>query len=224
MILEVRRPDLAVEIHSYVVQTIREVHFEPEHYNAVLFRNNLKEASLVANLDTGFTWTIPNPTIFQAMQAVRYDSVIDVDGCPVYAKERVPGRAMRDSLYFYYRATDYFAFANYGGNQAQISLAYYEYPRSLKYYAPDARPATWDDETGWSYAEGIVTDEEKAAAREKTTNWLLERWDMVLKEGIRAKVYKRLSDDTRSRTSYSLYAQLRQGLFTSEIAAGDGVY
>lgn len=224
MILEVRRPDLASEIRSYVVQTIREVHFEPERNDAILYRNNMKELSLVASVDHGFTWTIPNSTIFQSMQAVRYDSICDIDGEPVYALERVPGRALRDTKYFYYRATDYFAFSHYGATGSGISLAYYEYPRSLKYYAPADRPATYDSEEGWSYKDDITDPDLQAAAREKVTNWLLDRWDMVLEEGIRAKAYKRVADDSRSRTAYSLYAQLRKGLVTSETATGDGIY
>lgn len=224
MILETRRPDLVSEIRSYVVQTIRELHNRPDTNAAVQYRNNLKELSLVANVDTGFSWTIPNSTIFQSMQAVRYDSLCDPDGEPVYATERVPGRALRDSKYFYYRATDYFSFANYGGNGAGISLAYYEYPRSLKYYAVADRPASYDSEAGWTYLGGVTDPDAQAVLREKVTNWLLDRWDMVIKEGVRAKVYKRVADDSRSRTAYSLYAQLRMGLFASETASNDGVY
>lgn len=224
MILETRRPDLASEIRSYVVQTIRELHNRPDTNAAVQYRNNLKELQLAANLEVGFTWTIPNAQIFQSMQAVRYDSICEPGGDPVYAMERIPGRAMRDSKYFYYRATDYFAFANYGGNGSGISLAYYEYPRALKYYAVADRPATYDSEDGWNYPGGTTDPVLQAAIREKVTNWLLDRWDMVIEEGVRAKVYKRVADDSRSRTAYSLYAQLRMGLFASEVATNDGVY
>jgi hypothetical protein len=48
------------------------------------------------------------------------------------------------------------------------------------------------------------------------------RWSDVLREGLRAKVYKRISDQLRAQTSYSLYSQLRQGLFTSEVAELQG--
>ncbi len=50
------------------------------------------------------------------------------------------------------------------------------------------------------------------------------RWSMVVEEGLRAKIYKRISDTERARTAYSLYAQQRQGLITSERADNGGAW
>jgi hypothetical protein len=44
------------------------------------------------------------------------------------------------------------------------------------------------------------------------------RWSDVISEGVRAKLFKRVSDTERARNCYSLYGQLRQGLMTSEVA------
>src|SRR3546814_4768742 len=68
------------------------------------------------------------------------------------------------------------------------------------------------------YDPSLVTDEEKAAALAKATNWILSRHEDVVAEGARAKVYKRLSDTERARTSYSMYMSLRGGFWSNEVA------
>lgn len=218
---ETRRPDLLVDIGDYLNQTIRELHFTPERGNAIFYRDNLREVQLTANSESAFRWQIPLPAVFQGMQAVRFDSVATRDVDQVYARETIPSRAIQGLEHFYYRAGDTYVFSGFGGLNANISLAYYEYPRRLKYRALAERFASWDDESGWSYHDDWDdTDELKLDARNLSSNWLLLRWADVCAEGLRAKVYKRTSDDARARTCYSLYSQLRQGLFTSEVASG----
>lgn len=222
MVLETRRLDLVAEIARYLNQTIREVHFEPERNNVCLFKNNFREDQITASVDTGQTWVIPDLAIFQKEHAFRFDSVWDSDGDPVYASPMTPGPAMNRSDYFYYQAGDTFVFGGkvgYGGVGGVISIAWFEYPSRLKYYAAADRPATWDEESGWSYhATYDVDATTRLAARNLVSNWLTEKWTAVMEEGLRAKVYKRLSDDVRQRTCYSLYQQLRRGLITSELA------
>lgn len=222
IVRETRRPDLSADIADYLNQTIRELHFTPERGAVIHYRENLRELQLTANSDTSFGWDIPRPALFQSMQAVRYDSIYDRNGNHIYASEESPGRNLVNKTWFYYRAGGRFNFSGYGASGSLVSLAYYEYPRALKYYASANRPATWDMEamafaygTGWD-----ATDELKLDARNLTSNWLLVRWRDVVAEGLKAKVYKRASDDARARTSYSLYSQLRTGLFTSEISSG----
>ncbi len=231
MILEMRRPDLASEIRTYVNQTIRELHFTPDRGNAIRYRANRRELSLTADLAEGFTWTIPNYDTFQELASVRYDSVFGVDGKPFYVQEREPGRVLNSLIEFWYRIGNYIAFAGYGGLNSVISLFYYEYPKRLKYYDSALRPATWDDETGFTYSDfdppGVdyTTTDNQPIAEALVTNWLLLRWKDVVSEGVRAKAYKRADDGDRAKMSYSLYTQLRQGLFTSETAAAsDGAY
>lgn len=217
VVQETNRFDMVGVFASYLNQAIREVHFEPSRGNAVLYEENYQEDQLTANLDTGFSWDIPDVTRFQALQAVRFDSQLDERGNPRYAKLLRPGPRLEHENYVVQRAGPSLYFKGYGGLNAKISLSWYEYPRALKYYAVADRPASYDLESGWTYADAYDdTPELMAQAEALVTNWLILRWHTVLMEALRAKVYKRLGDEVRQRTSYSLYSQLRQGLFTSE--------
>lgn len=224
IVRETRRPDLLADICDYINQTIRELHTEPEKSNVVFFGENLRESQLAANAETGFSWTIPIPALFQKMQTVRYDSIHSREGY-VYSVETQPGRSMNTLRHFHYRAGPTIFFSGYGGLNAVISLAWYEFPRRLKYFQIADRPAVWDqDGLEFIYASAFdSSDELRLDARNFVSNWLLLRWRDVIAEGVKAKVYKRVSDDSRSRTSYSLYNQLRNGLITSEAASGSSI-
>lgn len=218
MVLETKRPDMVNEIVTYLNQTLRELHSEPERANAVHYEANLREDLILATTESNFMWDIPNPAVFQAIRSVRYDGVIDRHGQPVWAEMIQPSRAINGVDYFYYRSGSKFAFAGYGGLNKVISIAWYEFTASLKYYPVANRPATYDIETGWSYLPAYnVDDVTRATARSLVSNWLLERWDMVIEEGLRAKIYKRASDDNRAKTAYSLFKQLHKNLYTSEV-------
>lgn len=218
IVSETKRPDLVSEITAYLNQTIREVHFTPDRNAALFFTENFKESLLTANSESGYTWQVPNPGTFQKLLVVGYSSIFDRGGNAIYARETTPGRHLAGMDYFFYRTGGVFVFSGYGGLNSQIAIGWYEFPPSLKYKTVAQRPAQYDVESGWTYADGINTDELEAAAQSLVTNWLLMRWSDVLAEGLRAKVYKRLSDTERARTSYSLYGSLRQGLWTSETA------
>lgn len=228
MIIETRRPDLRLEIATYLNQTIREVHFEPSKGNVVFYPANRKEDQVIASVDSGQIWDIPNPTTFQGIEAIEFpDICMGVDG---YAKEVSPGPRIRTQPYIYYRSGPSYVFggaAGYGGINSKISIAWYEYPPSLKYKDTLSREAVYDIESGWTYNTVNSVDygldaDSRALAQSRVTNWVLMRWADVLREGLRAKVYKRLSDQLRATTSYSMYTQLRQGLFTSEAAQLQG--
>lgn len=224
MVQETRRPDLRAEIATYLNQTIREVHFEPSRGNVVFYRDNRREIQIIASSEDSEVWEIPNPATFQGVEAVRYAS--NYLGRMEYAEEATPGPGLASKPFYFYRAANSVVFGGvvgYGGIGGIIQMSYFVYPSALKYKAAGAREATYDSEEGWTYntvdsVDYGSTDELKATAQERVTNWLLMRWADTIREGLRAKVYKRLSDETRQRTSYSLYQQLRQGLFTSEVA------
>lgn len=217
MVAECKRPDLLSEIARYVNQTIRELHFEPERNAALFFSDNFVERQVVATSDTVQTWEIPNPQVFQKMLGVSFPSQYS-DGQAVWARETTPGRHLNDICHYFYRTGSTFVFSGYGTIGSVINLAYYEFPNSLKYKSPAARPATFDSEEGWAYAAGVNTPELQEAARLISTNWLLFRWSDVVSEGVRAKLYKRISDTERARTCYSMYKGLCKGLWTSETA------
>jgi hypothetical protein len=225
MIRETKRPDLATEIATYLNQTIREVHFEPTRGNVVHYGENRREAQVIATVESGEIWDIPNPAIFQGVEAIRF---LDwgLRAGSDYAQEATPGPMLSSKPFFWYRSGPSLVFGGtqgYGGIGGVIQLSYFEYPASLKYKTALLREATYDVESGWTYQTVDAVDygstaELQTTARARVSNWLLLRWADVLKEGLRAKVYKRLSDDVRQRTSYSLYQQLRQGLYSSEVA------
>lgn len=218
IVSEVKRPDLTSEIARYVNQTIRECHFSTDRQAAIFYRDNFNEVLLTATVEEGFSWTLPNPTTFQKMAGVKYPGQYDLSGNEIWAESTTPGRHLSGKTNFFYQVGGEFVFSGYGGINGSIALGYFAFPPSLKYYSEATRPAWYDVETGWEYNDAIITDEDKEAARLVVTNWLLLRWSDVVSEGVRAKLFKRVSDTERARNCYSLYGQLRQGLMTSEVA------
>lgn len=216
MVKETRRRDLLPEICDYLNQSIREVHFDPTGGGAIEFSENRKEALLTASTELSYVWEIPNPAIFQSEEAFEYQSIRTRLDERIFASYCPPGRALPGYDFPYYRAGGTFVFMNYGGVGGKIAASFFEYPNRLIYYAEADRPATYDPVNGWEYEESFNTPELQEQARLLTSNWLLIRWDTVLEEALRAKVYKRVSDDPRARTAYSLYTSLRAGLITSE--------
>jgi hypothetical protein len=181
-------------------------------------------------VDSGQIWDIPNPMTFQTIEAVEFPSLcLGTNG---YAHEVTPGPRIRTQPSIYYRSGASFVFGGavgYGGVGGKINISWFEYPPALKYKDATHREAQFDVESGWTYYDltGVggldyTQDANKPLALLRVTNWVLQRWADVLREGLRAKVYKRLSDQLRATTSYSLYAQLRQGIFTSEAASLQG--
>jgi hypothetical protein len=100
---------------------------------------------------------------------------------------------------------------------------WYEYPPVLNYYASALRPGSYDEVNGWTYLSSYNdSDLHRQQAQDLCTNWILLRWSVVVEEGVRAKVFKRLSDDVRARTSYSMYMAQRNGVYTGEMAEFGG--
>src|SRR3546814_20444856 len=95
---------------------------------------------------------------------------------------------------YFYQSGNKFFFNCYGGMNALINLAYFEFPRRLVYQAVDSRLVTWDEEESiFAYDPSLVTDEETAAALAKATNWILSRTEDVVAKGTGAKVKTRQS-------------------------------
>lgn len=216
---ETRRPDMRTEVCNYVNQTARELHFDSERNKILFFNDNFREIQLTAGSESGFSWTIPNPAIFQKLKTVCYASRVDWAGKPIWPQRTTPGRHLNTLKEYYYQAGNQFFFNCYGGLNAKINLGFYEFPRRLSYQAVEDRLVAWDEETQeFVYDPGLTTPELQAAALEKAAHWILIRWEDVLAEGVRAKVYKRLSDTERARTTYSMYMSLRGGFWSNEVA------
>lgn len=230
VILETSRPDMRDQIADYLNQTIREIHAEPERGKVFLYESNYREAQITATSEQQQSWKIPDVTVFQKELCVRFDNQWNTNGSPVFAEKAIPGPKMYTLPYYYYRGADSLIFGGargYGGIGAKISVAYYEYPRGLRYIAnndSEHREVTWNEGLHqFEFADDTLTPEQQEAILLRYTNWVLQRWEQVLLEGLRAKVYKRTGDETRQRTCYSMFMQLRNLLVSSE--AGDaGVY
>lgn len=220
IVRETSRFDLLTDIARYANQTIREVHADPVRNTPLNFPANRMEASIAAAGST-LAWDIPNPAVFQSMEAVRYDSVLDQWGNPVFATRLGPSARQMQIETFYYRTRNSYSFAGFGGAGATVSLSWFEFPAELQYFPVASRPASFDQTLGWTYGAGINTAELQAAAQLISYNWLLDRWEHTIAEGLRAKVYKRLSDDSRSRTSYSMF-QAQRGLLVASEAFESG--
>ncbi len=214
---DTRRPDLRTTIAGYVNQTIRELHIGPN--GAVQrYQDNLVEIELDADEETGFQYELPNPARFQQVEAVYYTNL------GVYADLRNPGSAFAFQerpfgKCYWYRSGNYLIFNEYGGLDAEIKLAYFQYPSRLKYYAAtgDVRPATWDDEAGWTYhADYDVNATTRAEARALVSTWLTERWEDLVSQTARAKVWARLNDEGRSKVAYSNAESFKAGMIAAE--------
>lgn len=218
MVSELRRPDLGSEIARYLNQTIRECHFDPVTNAAQFFKSNTVEATIAATSESAQVWTPPCPQNFQKLSAVEYPTI------GIWPEETTPGRHLRGKTHYYYQVGGSFVFSDYGGVGGQINLFYFVFPHSLTYFAESCRPMQCSLLGEKVYAEEWIHDHSREDADLLCTNWLLMSWKTVLEEGVRAKVYKRLSDTERARTAYSLYAQLRRGLVTSESAVLSPVF
>jgi len=218
IVSEVKRPDLTSDTARYVNQTIREAHFDPGTNAVHFFKRNGAELQLTATAADTQVWQIPNPTNFQKLAAVQFPNQIGYDGECVWAKETTPGRHLRDLSAYYYQAGSSFVFSGYGGIGALINLFYFKFPPSLPYFPANCRPMEYNEYGQKVYGDQWIHEDDHENADILTTHWLLEGWKDVIAEGVRAKVYKRVSDTERARTCYSLWTQLRRGLVTSELA------
>lgn len=216
LVAESLRPEQKANIPGWINQTIRELHTD-DNGMAVGLSGNLVEELLTAVGDEGYVFDLPKPHRFQKIESVWYD------GAQIYARERTPSSAylgaeeINGSKYFY-RTGNGIAFNDYGGNGAGIRLAYYQYPRKLTYYAAPLRPCAWSDQfEAFAYLPTYDnTEDERLNAQDLCTNWILQRYEELVLQGSRQKLYARLADDTRSKTSYSMYKGARPGFFSAE--------
>lgn len=215
VIQETARQSLLALAARFLNQTIREVHTN-ERGQPVAFQRNLVEAQLVADVDTGFEWVAP--VLLQQHPIVRYDSVVSTEG-PVYPEILMPSRIMNFKDHFFYQSGDRYIFSGYGGENGIISLAYYLFPSRLNYFPVGERPGEFDDAGVFVVNPDFTGTEEEARAQ--TVNWLLEKWEDVLAEGVLAKLYKAQGEDEangRARSAFSAFE--RQRLQLHQIEAG----
>jgi hypothetical protein len=218
LVAESLRPDQRAVMANGLNQTIRELHFTPEHI-PVGFAANLIEEVLVADVEDGFTYALTDPRLFQMMESVWYPTL------GAYATMRKPSSMhafvgeIGGQEFSWYRTGDSIAYSNYGGLDAEIHLAWFSYLPRLRYYGTgETRPAVWNDDTQeFDFAaEYDSTPELQAEALSLTTNWMIQRWWDTLAQGVRAKLYARLADDVRMKQAYSSFEQGRPNLVNAE--------
>lgn len=227
VIVETLRPDLKSVIVSYGNSTIRELHMQKETGAAIHFKSNILEDQLVPDVDDGFVWDIPQVQRFQGVEAVFYPNL------GKYAVERYPSSlhvfdGEVNSDYKWYRSGPSLVFMGYGGSAEPINVAYMLYPRRLVYYAAtgSTRLVTWDEENQvYTFDASIAGDDQaQTDALEKNTNWLLERWHDLVRQGVIAKVWARVGNVDRAKLAYSLFENQRELLYSSETFEKAGYY
>ncbi len=206
MTMELLRPDLKESVASYVNQTVREIHFIPGTQSPAFFEANRKEDLAVVNSDGSYFWPIPVPATFQNLEAI-YNTTL---GC--YHVKKSPSVMYRETDQpgmnrTFYRSGSTVAISGVGAGQ-NLLISWFEYVRSLRYQPAGSRTVTYD--------EDAMTYSGTEAEQELATHWLLNRWPMVIEEGVRAKVWKRLGDDVRGRTAYSAFESMRRSLWEAE--------
>lgn len=218
------RPDMKFQAIAALNGTIRELHADPNSGAAIFYGENRQEDLLEADVAEGFTWDIPTPWVFQQMESVYYPAR------GKYATEKKPSavfvnpREPSSEIYFY-RTGPAFAFSGYGGLTAEVKLSWFEFPRELEYALPAARLVTWDVATQtYLYDPTLVTVAQQDAARLKATNWMLERYESLLLEGTKGKLWGRLGESEKGKLAYSLYSSWRPQMVGAESYIGGHVY
>lgn len=212
MIAEVVRPDQLVAIASYVNQTVREMHFKPGTNAPIFYDANRSEDELDITTDGSWLWQLPTPMQFHDVEAI----YLPVPG--VYARKKNPRITKEESNepfadIFWYRGGSTVSISGVrNGWKAEVS--YFTFPRSLVYQAPADRIITYDPSTGGYTRKngGTPSEAEMLAA----TNWMLERWDEIVKEGVRSKIWKRLADGDRARMYFSGFEAQRSSVWNAE--------
>lgn len=216
MTTELLRPDLRTAVAAYVNQTVRELHFRPNGAAPILYDANRNEDDLAINTDTTWLWTIPSVTRFQDVEAIYLDDI------GRYIPRKNPRISLEPSFepfadLYWYRGGNTIAI-NGVANGWTGKISYFLFPQTLAYQAAAARVVTFDAATD-SYNLVGGGGSPSQAQLDAATHWMLQRWDTVIRESVRSKMWKRLGDGDRARMSFSAYEAMRLALWQSEPAS-----
>lgn len=220
VLTETMRPDMRDMIVQYMNQTIRELHLDTMTKLPVGFTSNMveDEVAIDADVDEAFLWTIPNNHRFQFIESIYYPNIDE------YVKEKRPSTAFlfagqANSEYYWYRTgPSQIAMAGHGGPTETVKIAWFNMLRRLVYYATSARPAVWSDATeSYTYhADYDGTDAERLEALDLSTNWMLERYEDLVLNGVRAKIWIRIGEESRGKMAYSQFESNRPSMVATE--------
>lgn len=193
------RVDRRADVISWANLTIQEM--VGKHY---FYRNFVEDTVLSLGADP---FIMPRPLRLQRFRTARYDGITER-----YAKFVSPGRAMADEVYFYYANALSYIFKGVIG---YVDIAYYQYPQKFNYYETGARPAVWNTLTEtWSYLAAYdIDDDTRELARTLVQNWILQDYNELVAEGVLAKVFKAVNDETRAATHFSFFERTYSSLF-----------
>jgi hypothetical protein len=216
IVAETLRLDLLGVIADYLRQTIRDMHIDSVTKMPAFYPDNRKEVQVILSgvgTENVYVWPIPKATLFQQMEAVYYRAY------GVYSLEKKPSIAKvnrgvdPNSRYYWYRAGSNICMANPGKDGQLVDVSWFEYLGSLAYYAKALNPAIYDlASDSYVIANGYTNDQALALS----TNWMIQRHADTLKEGVRAKIYKRLADMDRARLCYSQFETARSAIINTE--------
>lgn len=214
VVLELLRPDLTPVLAQYANQTIREMHTRPATNAPVYFDANRYEDELAVTTNSPWLWEIPSVTRFQKMEAAYCEAI------GAYLVPRSPRMTQAlsqepNAELYYYRTGPAYAFAGLP-NGVSLKLAYFLFPRTLAYKAVNDRVTRFDPDTDRYVQIASPTTPATESELEIETNWLLQRHAETLKEGVRAKAWKRMGDDGRTRTAYSSFESARAAVWNTE--------
>jgi hypothetical protein len=214
VVTELLRPDLKTAIAAYTNQTIRELHFKPGSNVPVKYDANRFEDELTITTDGSWSWAIPSATRFQDVEAIYLDYI------GRYVERRNPRIALEVSYepyadLYWYRSGPSISIAGVrDGWTGKIS--YFMYAQTFAYKTVSQRVVVYDADTdSYKFRDGTPgTPTEEQLDRE--TCWLLQRWADTVKEGVRAKAWKRLADGDRARMAYSSFESMRDAVWGTE--------
>lgn len=212
IVKELVRPDMKVAVASYTNQTIRELHFKPNQNSPIQYDANREEDVLAIDTDTSWSWPLPSATRLQSIESVYLDDL------GIYVPERNPRIALRPSYepfaeVYRYRSGPVLVLSGVSAGWTG-KVSYFMFVRSLGYLPVANRVIVYNaaTDTYVLVAGGTPTQEQL----DTETNWMLQRWPETVKEGVRAKVWKRIGDVDRSRLAYSSFESSRESVWNSE--------
>lgn len=215
IVTELLRPDMRATVASYTNQTIRDIHFRPGSQSPILYDANRYEDELTITTDGTWQWMIPSNTRFQNVEA------IFINELGQYVKPKNPRIALEASFQpfanlYWYRSGPVIAISGIASGYSGL-MSYHMFPRTLAYKPASgtgARLIEFDPDTdSYKLIGGGVPTEEQL---ELETHWLLQRWGDTVKEGVRAKTWKRLGDMERTRLAFSAFESMRTAVWNSE--------
>jgi len=218
IVMELLRPDMKATIVSYTNQTIRDVHFRPAVNAPVLYDANRYEDELAITTEGTYLWSIPSNTRFQDVEAIFINDI------GIYLDRRNPRIALKESFEphadkYWYRSGPTIAMHGVASGWTG-KISYHMFPRILAYKpktGTDARTIRFDPNADEYVLIGGGAPTESQLELE--TNWVLQRWGDTIKEGVRAKTWKRLGEMERTRLAYSAFESMRTSIWNSEASS-----